>query len=294
MVYWNYLTSGSFIAVLARVLRREGIRLRILVVDDHEVVRRGVRSLLGLRDDVTVCGEAVDGRDAIRKAQELNPDVIVMDISMPHLNGLEATRDIVRILPRAKIIILSQHDIPEMMKQAFSVGAHAYVVKSSLSSQLFSALDKVLRGDTLSRDTFAATEVNIDAQEILQRSVVFERALRETGERLQLAQQVARVGTFEFNLKTGLNRWTPELEALYGLPPGSFSGTYSAWQLLMHPEDRHVLTAFESVPEEQAFESEWRVIWPDGSTHWLLGRAWLFRDHLGNPERWIGANIDIT
>jgi DNA-binding NarL/FixJ family response regulator len=225
--------------------------LRVLVVDDHEVVRRGVWSLLGLRQDVSVCGKAVDGRDAIRKAQELNSDVIVMDISMPHLNGLEATRDILRILPQTKIIILSQHDIPEMIKQAFSVGAHAYVVKSAISSQRFSALDNIRRGGTEPRDTFAATDANIDVQGILQRSVVFERALRETGERLQLAQQVARVGTFEFNLKTGLS-WTPELEALYG----TFSGTYSAWQLLIHPDDRHAISAFERAPDEQALEGE--------------------------------------
>ncbi len=269
--------------------------MRILIVDDHEVVRRGVRSLLLTRADVDICGEAVDGREAIEKAQELRPDIIVMDISMPRMNGLEATRSIRQILPQTKIIILSQHDIPQMMKQAFSMGAHAYVVKSAMSDQLITALETVKRGGVPSSDIYGSTQVNIDVQEILQRSVVFERALRETEERLRLAQQAARVGSFEFNFKTGVYRWTPELEALYGLRPGTFSGTYSAWEMLIHPEDRHAtVTAFKESPVGQVFESEWRVIWPDSSVHWLLGRAWLFSDKDGKPERWVGVNIEIT
>jgi PAS domain S-box-containing protein len=273
---------------------REGL-LRILIVDDHELVRRGVRSLLLNRADVDICGEATDGQEAIEKAQELRPDIIVMDISMPRVNGLEATRIIVQVLPHTKIIMLSQHDIPAMMKNAFSVGAHAYVVKSAISDQLITALETVQRGQILPHDIHASTEANVDVQEILQRSAVFERALRETEERLRLAQQVARVGTFELNVKTGVNLWTPELEALYGLRPGAFSGTYSAWELLVHPEDRHAtFTAFESAPKGQVFEGEWRVIWPDSSVHWLLGRAWLFSDSEGKPERWVGVNIDIT
>ena len=214
---------------------------------------------------------------------------------MPRMNGLEATRNIRQILPQTKIIILSQHDIPQMMKQAFSMGAHAYVVKSAMSDQLITALETVKRGGVPSSDIYGSTQVNIDVQEILQRSVVFERALRETEERLRLAQQAARVGSFEFNFKTGVYRWTPELEALYGLRPGTFSGTYSAWEMLIHPEDRHAtVTAFKESPVGQVFESEWRVIWPDSSVHWLLGRAWLFSDKDGKPERWVGVNIEIT
>jgi len=106
---------------------------------------------------------------------------------------------------------------------------------------------------------------------------------------------VARVGSFEFNVKTGVSRWTPEWEALYGLRPGTFSGTNSAWELLIHPEDRHAtVTAFKETPAGQVFEGEWRVIWQDSSVHWLLGRAWLFSDTDGKPERWVGVNIDIT
>lgn len=84
--------------------------MRVLVVDDHEVVRRGVRSLIQNYSKYDVCGEAVDGQDAVEKARELNPDVIVMDVSMPRLNGLEATHLIRATLPGSEVLILSQHD----------------------------------------------------------------------------------------------------------------------------------------------------------------------------------------
>ena len=271
--------------------------MRILIVDDHEIVRRGVRALLTASDNFEVCGEAADGREAIQKAETLKPDAIIMDISMPRLNGLEATREIRSVLPDTRIIVLSQHDVPEMVKQAAAVGAHAYVVKTAISTDLPAALDRVQQGESFPADMLAPLTPDLDVQEILRRSVAFERALRETGERLSLAQQVARVGTFEYNLRTGVHRWTPEMEALYGLPAGAFRGSQTAWSQLLHPEDREeTLAAMERAAESESggFEGEWRVIWPDGSVHSLLGRCWLFRDETGRPERWVGANIDIT
>jgi DNA-binding NarL/FixJ family response regulator len=117
--------------------------VRILIVDDHEVVRHGVRSLISTQPEFEVCGEAVDGVDAIAKATELKPDLIVMDVSMPNLNGLDATRKIRDLLPLTQVIILSQHDSPEMVRQAFDAGAHGYVVKSSVPKDLLATLKKV-------------------------------------------------------------------------------------------------------------------------------------------------------
>ena len=122
--------------------------MRVLVVDDHEVVRRGVRSLILSQDGYEVCGEAVDGQDAVEKAQELRPDVIVMDVSMPRLNGLEATHLICATVPDSRILILSQHDSPEMVRQAFKAGASGYVVKSSIARDLIAALNSVSRQQT--------------------------------------------------------------------------------------------------------------------------------------------------
>lgn len=98
-----------------RDLRSTLVRpMRVLIVDDHEVVRKGVRSLL-LRSGYDVCGEGIDGEDGLAKARELRPDVIVMDVSMPRLNGLEATRRMRGILPDIQVVMLSQHESPEMV-----------------------------------------------------------------------------------------------------------------------------------------------------------------------------------
>ena len=123
-----------------------------------------------------------------------------------------------------------------------------------------------------------------------------EAALRESEERLRLAQEVAHVGTFDWDIQAGVNHWTPELEAMYGLPPGGFAGTQESWEQLVHPEDRpKVVTCIaEALKEGRDFEAEWRVIWPRGTVRWLTGRASIIRDAAGNPRRLIGINIDIT
>jgi PAS domain S-box-containing protein len=122
-----------------------------------------------------------------------------------------------------------------------------------------------------------------------------EEALRKTSERLRLAQQVARVGTFEWNIQTGENQWTPEIEAMYGLPPGGFAGTQQTWENLVHPEDRAEAARRVSLAMESGnFEDEWRAIWPDGTVRWLAGRASVFKDDSGKPLRLVGVNIDIT
>src|SRR5215472_2713391 len=107
--------------------RRTRCVVRILIVDDHEVVRQGLRALLMAKGEVEICGEACDGREAIAKAEQLRPDAITMDISMPNLNGIDATREILRILPHTQIVVLSQHDSPEMMRQALHAGARGYI-----------------------------------------------------------------------------------------------------------------------------------------------------------------------
>jgi PAS domain S-box-containing protein len=122
-----------------------------------------------------------------------------------------------------------------------------------------------------------------------------EEALLESEQRLRLAQQVARIGTFEWNIQTGVNRWTPELETMYGLAPGRFPGTQEAWEKLVYFEDRaEAVRRVSQAMEKGGFEGEWRVVWPDDSVHWLAGRAWVFKDQDGKPLRLIGINIDIT
>jgi DNA-binding NarL/FixJ family response regulator len=125
-----------------------------------------VRSLLSTQRDLDVCGEAVDGLDAIEKAKMLLPDLVLMDFSMPNLNGFEATREIRRILPQTEVVILSQHETPQMATQAFRAGALAYVVKSSDSKNLFAALEKVSRHEAFcDPGIIAATDSQIKPME---------------------------------------------------------------------------------------------------------------------------------
>jgi PAS domain S-box-containing protein len=168
--------------------------MQVLVVDDHEIVRRGVRSLLD-EAGIEVCGEAVDGSDAIVKAQELKPDVVVMDVSMPNVNGIEATIEIVRHLPETRVVMLSQHDYPHILTQAIHAGASAYVVKSAISTDLVPALMNTRwQGSTSTLYLFGSAQRNVPVQEILQRGAALEAALRDSEERYRLTFQEAAVG----------------------------------------------------------------------------------------------------
>jgi len=111
-----------------------------------------------------------------------------------------------------------------------------------------------------------------------------------------LAQWAARIGTFDWNIRTGVNTWTPELEAIYGLLPGGFGGTLSAFENLVHPDDRGRVMALvdETMKTGQPTTGEWRIVWPDGSVHWVASRAQAFRNEAGEPSRMVGVNIDIT
>lgn len=115
-------------------------------------------------------------------------------------------------------------------------------------------------------------------------------------ERLRVAHQVARMGTFEWDIKTGVNTWSPELEAMYGLWPGEFAGRQATWEDLIHPDDRAnaIAAVQQAFKTDEPVESEWRVTWPSGSVHWLFGRFQLFRDDAGQPQRLTGVNLDIT
>src|SRR5947199_10755527 len=119
---------------------------KVIIVDDHAVIRRGVHGILRAFPEWELCGEAQDGQEAIRLAEQLKPEIIIMDVSMPGLNGLEATRIILNILPDTKILLLTLHSSAELVRSAFRAGARGYVLKSDAEHELVRALN-VLAGD---------------------------------------------------------------------------------------------------------------------------------------------------
>ena len=121
---------------------------RILVADDHSVVRRGVQSLLEGHPRWKVCGEAVEGADAIAKAKRLRPDVVIMDITMGPMNGLEATREILKVLPKTKVLVLTMHESEQVVREVLNAGAHGYVLKSDADRDLVDALETIEQGKT--------------------------------------------------------------------------------------------------------------------------------------------------
>jgi DNA-binding NarL/FixJ family response regulator len=133
----------------------------VLIADDHAIVREGVKALIGMADDMEVVGEAADGREAIARAQALEPDVAVMDIAMPGLGGLEATIEIRKVCPRTRILVLSQYDDREYVRRFLKAGVSGYVLKKSAGSDLTAAIRSVHRGG-LVLDPDVAREAMLD------------------------------------------------------------------------------------------------------------------------------------
>ena len=138
--------SDSIVAWAEKFLDKTVRRIKVLVVDDHAVVREGICALLTLQKDMEVIGEAVDGRDAIDKVQRLTPNVAVMDIVMPVMSGLEATKRITQECPETKVLILTQYDEEENMFVAKQVGAYGFIAKSAASSDLLTGIRTVGEG----------------------------------------------------------------------------------------------------------------------------------------------------
>jgi DNA-binding NarL/FixJ family response regulator len=117
--------------------------VRILVADDHEIVRQGLKALLETQPGWQVAGEATDGRDAVEKAKRLKPDLVILDVSMPNLNGLEAARQIRKALPDTEVLILTMHDSEQLIREVLEAGARGYVLKSDAGRELVTAVETV-------------------------------------------------------------------------------------------------------------------------------------------------------
>jgi DNA-binding NarL/FixJ family response regulator len=140
---------------------------RVLIVDDHAFIRRGVQTILHPFPEWELCGEADNGNDAIRMAEELKPEVIIMDLSMPGLNGIEATRAIRKTQPAVKIVLLTLHESAELVRSAFRAGARGYLLKTDAEQELVKALTVVTGQGTYISPRFDSTVVKSVISEIL-------------------------------------------------------------------------------------------------------------------------------
>jgi DNA-binding NarL/FixJ family response regulator len=130
--------------------------IKVMIVDDHTLVREGLMALLKLYDDIVVVGEASDGKAAIDKATELQPDVILMDIAMPGLGGLEATVEIKKKHPRMNVLVLSQYDDKEYLSRFFKIGASGYILKKAMGAELVNAIRAVAKGESYLHSSIAS------------------------------------------------------------------------------------------------------------------------------------------
>src|ERR1700675_487463 len=117
------------------------MKLRILIADDHEVVRRGLCTLIQSHEGWEICGEAKDGRETVEKAKQVKPDIVILDIGMPNLNGLAATRQLLQQNPQQKVIVLTITDSDQVIREALEAGARGFVLKSDAARDLVSAVE---------------------------------------------------------------------------------------------------------------------------------------------------------
>ncbi len=269
--------------------------MRVLVVDDHEVVRRGLISMLRERPDCVVCGEAGDGHEAIEKARALRPDIVIMDISMPALNGIEATRALRTVLPSCEVIVLSQHDSPEMARQAFKAGARGYIIKSAVGQNLMTALDKVSRHESFFDPAISGISGVLDLQELLQRSAALEQALRESEQVYRSTFELAAVGVSHVSPDGRWLRANKKLCEILGYTETEL--TQLTFQQVTHPEDLSAdLAETERLlqGEIDTFTMEKRYIRKDKSIVWVNMTVSAARDANGSLKHFITVVEDIT
>jgi two-component system NarL family response regulator len=209
--------------------------IRVLIVDDHPMVAEGIQSILESYDEITVVGTLSSGQDAVAQADELAPDVILMDLNMPEMGGLSATEIILERLPETRILILSMHDSPEYISTALSHGAKGYVLKDVPTDEIKKAIDAVMRGEqylctgasgSLEPKGGGAREALTGREQTILLELAQGKSNKEVAQTLDIS--VRTVETHRKNIKrklgisstAGLTRYALEHGVLQGTSPG--------------------------------------------------------------------------
>jgi PAS domain S-box-containing protein len=255
--------------------------LRILIVDDHQAVRRGLRALLSARRDWLVCGEAGDGCEAVDRAKELRPDVILMDLSMPRMGGVEATRIIRRENPESKIIIVSQNDPAIVRQQARELGARAYVAKTDLARDLLPTIENIAlgkNGESHSDDSHAKSNGKHLAG---RHAVPLEAQLN--AERLRSLFDSSALGVAVLDLDGRFLETNDSFCVITGYSQSELKGLDCA--NLIHPDDRermHAQIKRLIAGDIPSFVIDQRYSRKSGRTVWAQNSVSLTRSHAGN------------
>jgi DNA-binding NarL/FixJ family response regulator len=166
-------------------------KIRVLLVDDHTIVRQGLRLLLETEADITVVGEAETGRQAVQLARKLTPNVVVMDIAMPSLNGLEATRQIRKIVPTVKILVLSAYSDEEFVQQLTEAGAAGYLLKQTAAAELVKAVRETSQGNAFFSPAISRRLLDRYRESFLQGEPVKPQSRRLTTREAEVLQLIA-------------------------------------------------------------------------------------------------------
>ena len=244
-------------------------------------------------------------KDAIAQIEVDHFDVILLDLTLPDSYGLASLDSLIEHAPKLPIVVLTNTNDDELAVEAVRHGAQDYLVKRQLNQ------DILVRSLRYAIERKQAAEALREANEILELRVQERTAELETAnellrreiewcqriqERLELAQKAGKIGTFEWSIPSNEITWTAELEALYGLAPGSFNGRYDDWIQTLHPDDRSNTEQelWQAVRVGHGLNTEFRIILPNGEIRWIAVKSSLFHDLTGKPMRMIGIHMDIT
>ena len=200
-------------------------KIRVLIVDDHAVLRAGLRTLLNLQPDMEVVGEAAEGLEALEKTKRLDPEVVLMDLSLPGMEGLEATKELKKTHPNVKVLILTMHEDRRFLYPALKAGASGYVVKRAADTELIDAIRAVSRGDAFLHPSVARIVVEdhveqglSDREREVLRLIAEGRTYKEMAD--LLAVSVKTIESYRERIKEKLNLHSRAELVRYALEKG--------------------------------------------------------------------------
>jgi PAS domain S-box-containing protein len=227
-------------------------------------------------------------------------DVYIVDFRLGKRTGMDILKDAKRHGCNKPFILLTGSGNEELGVNALRAGAQDYLTKGEITPVVLERAIRyaIERTETVSREQDLIAEQTARKIAEAQRNKLEDVliALEDHQERLELAQKAGNIGTFEWNIQTGGLVWTPELQTLYGLSMSNTVETFKQWQRMIHPEDRKQVEeeVQKALKENLQMNTEFRVVWPDKSVHWIYAKGTVFTDKHQKPLRMVGVNMDIT